>query len=131
MHWLKEADLNTKLFHLSATTRSKFKSINMILNEDNQGVNDQVRLCDVAKIYFNKLLAAKEGVYDAVMTHIQLKINMEDNTKLLAPFTKAELYEAMKHMHQDKSSRLDGFNPTFYHNFWEVCGDDLMTTTTR
>jgi hypothetical protein len=28
-------------------------------------------------------------------------------------------------MHPDKALGPDGFNPTFYQHFWNVCGDDI------
>lgn len=108
---MRDGDLNTKFFHLSATTRRRFKNINMLLNEENQVIKDQAGLYDVAKSYFRKLFEAKEGVYDPVLAHIYPRINVVDNTKLLDPINKAELYEALKHIHPDTSPGTNGFNP--------------------
>lgn len=55
---------------------------------------------------------------------------MEDNLELLAPFCE-EFKDALFQMHSDKSSGLDGLNPTFYQKFWELCGMEIFNTTTK
>jgi hypothetical protein len=36
MHWLKEGDLNTKFFHISATARRRRKNVSMHVNEEGE-----------------------------------------------------------------------------------------------
>jgi hypothetical protein len=57
MHWLKEGDLNTKFFHMSATARSKVKKIEKLKNEDDEVVTGQHNLCEVARKYFQELFS--------------------------------------------------------------------------
>jgi hypothetical protein len=35
MHWLKDEDLNTKLFHMSASARARRKKIEKLVNDMN------------------------------------------------------------------------------------------------
>lgn len=46
-------------------------------------------------------------------------INHDDNETLIKPFTSQEV-EAMKTMHLDKSSSLDGFSDAFYKFSWDI-----------
>ena len=126
MHWLKDGDLNTKFFHLSASSRHKLKRIEKLLNEQDIMVSNQVDLCGVAKRYFDKLFQAKGGAHDQVLHLIQQKITDEDNDFLLQSITKEELHTTLFQMHPDKSPGSYGFNPAFYQRFWEICGDDVF-----
>jgi hypothetical protein len=53
-------------------------------------------------------------------------VSAEDNVSLVAPVTKEEVRVALFQMHPDKSPGPDGFNPAFYQNFWELCGDEVF-----
>ena len=44
---------------------------------------------------------------------------------LLAPFSEIEIQVGIFSMHQDKSLRLDGMNPTFFQNFWHIIGKGI------
>ncbi|KAK2423594.1 hypothetical protein QL285_034041 [Trifolium repens] len=126
MHWLKDGNLNTKFFHLSATTRQQAKKIVKLVNDDNNTVTTQPELCDVALSYFNNLFKANSTVHDPVLSLIAPKITQEDNDCLLMPITKEELREALFQMHPDKAPGPDDFNPAFYQHFWELCGNDIF-----
>jgi hypothetical protein len=125
MHWLKEGDLNTKFFHLSASIRSKAKKIDKLITGENMEVKTQPEICEVAKNYFDQLFKAKASVHDPILSLITPKITQEDNDKLTAPVTKEEIHEALTQMHPDKAPGPDGFNPAFYQHFWNICGDDI------
>ncbi|KAK2365796.1 hypothetical protein QL285_079253 [Trifolium repens] len=126
MHWLKDGDLNTKFFHLSASVRSRFKRIDKLLNEDNVIVRKHADLCEVAHRYFDNLFKANHGAHDPVLQLITPKITDEDNIALTAPITKEELKCSLFEMHPDKSPGPDGFNPAFFQRFWNLCGDDVF-----
>lgn len=57
---------------------------------------------------------------------IQPRISTEDNNRLTVPLVKEELHATLLEMHPNKSLGPDGFNPTFYQNFWDVCGNDVL-----
>jgi hypothetical protein len=126
MHWLKEGDLNTRFFHMSANARSKVKRVVKLVNEEDVAVTKQEELCEVAKRYFDSLFKSVEGNHDLVLSIINQKVTEADNEMLTAPITKEEIYTALMQMHPDKSPGPDGFNPAFYQHFWHVCGDDIF-----
>ncbi|GAU29062.1 hypothetical protein TSUD_278180, partial [Trifolium subterraneum] len=68
----------------------------------------------------------RDGDHGPVLNLIQPKVTDDDNLVLTAPITKAEIQQALFHMHPDKSPGPDGFNPAFYQRFWEQCSDDIF-----
>jgi hypothetical protein len=127
MHWLTEGDLNTKFFHMSATARSKVKKIERLKNEEGEIITGQQNLCEVARKCFQELFSPKGSFLDPVLSLISPRVSTEDNASLEAPVTKEEVRVALLQMHPDKSPGPDGFNPAFYQNFWELCGDEVFT----
>ncbi|WJX23528.1 hypothetical protein P8452_12731 [Trifolium repens] len=126
MHWLREGDLNTKFFHMSANARGKVKKVVKLVNEENVMVTKQEELCEVAKQYFDSLFKASHGNHVPVLSLIQQRVTDEDNARLTSPILKEEIYNALMQMHPDKSPGPDGFNPAFYQHFWHLCGDDIF-----
>lgn len=54
------------------------------------------------------------------------KVSDEANTELENPFTKGELYNALKSMECGKAPGIDGIPVEFYKSLWPVLGDDLL-----
>jgi hypothetical protein len=127
MHWLKEGDLNTKFFHMSASVRNRRKKIVKLVNGANVEVKTQPEICEVALNYFDQLFKANSSVHDPILSLVVPKINEEDNEKLVAPITKEEVREALFQMHPDKAPGPDGFNPAFYQHF----GISVVMTSMR
>jgi hypothetical protein len=129
MHWLREGDLNTNFFHMTATSRQRKKKIDKLVNDENITVTTQPELCGVALKYFDHLFRASSTRHDPILSLIVPKITEEDNDRLVMPITKEELKEALFQMHPDKAPGPDGFNPAFYQHFWELCGNDVFEAT--
>ncbi|XP_058776514.1 uncharacterized protein LOC131650817 [Vicia villosa] len=126
-HWFRDGDRNTKFFHRTASVRRNSQQISMLLNDEHVEIRDQEGLCGVAKNYFEELFKEKAGTYEPVLALIHPLISSTDNESLTAPLSKDELYMALSQMHPNKSPGPDGFNPAFYQNFWDICGDDIFT----
>jgi hypothetical protein len=103
MHWLKEGDLNTNFFHMSASSRQRAKKIVKLINDENRTVTTQPELCEVALNYFNNLFKANSSIHDPILSLIAPRITQEDNDHLVLPITKEELREALFQMHPDKA----------------------------
>ncbi|CAK8568525.1 unnamed protein product [Lathyrus sativus] len=125
MHWLRSGDRNTTFFHCSTTARKKFQQIQLLIDDNDNEVREHNGMCNIAKDYFDNLFLAGQGVYEPVLELIQPTISADDNSKLLSPISKEELFNALSTMHPDKSPGPDGFNPAFYQKFWHLCGDDI------
>jgi hypothetical protein len=63
MYWLKDGDLNTKFFHMSASNRHRAKKIVKLVNDENVTVTAQPDLCDVALKYFHELFKANSSMH--------------------------------------------------------------------
>ncbi|GAU35387.1 hypothetical protein TSUD_160380 [Trifolium subterraneum] len=129
IHWLKEGDLNTKFFHMSASVRAKSKKIDKLVNEANIEVTTQQEICEVARNYLDQLFQANTSSHDPVLSLISPRVSQEENDRLVAPITKVELKNALFQMQPDKSPGPDGFNPAFYQHFWNICGDGIFEAT--
>jgi hypothetical protein len=79
MHWLKEGDLNTKFFHISATARRRRKNVSMHVNEEGEEVSTQQGLCELAQKYFDELFKPSNGAHEPVLRLIRNKISPDDN----------------------------------------------------
>jgi hypothetical protein len=74
MHWLKECDLNTKFFHMAASTRQRVKRIDKLVTEENIEVRTQPQMCEVALNYFNHLFKANASSHDPILSLINPKV---------------------------------------------------------
>ncbi|GAU34127.1 hypothetical protein TSUD_66060 [Trifolium subterraneum] len=91
MHWLQEADMNTRFFHMSATAHSKQKKVTKLIADNGTEAHAQEELCEVAKSYFDTLFKPRDGDYDPVLNLIQPRVTDDDNFFLTAPITKVEI----------------------------------------
>jgi hypothetical protein len=96
------------------------------VNDENVVVTTQPELCKAALNYFNHLFKANSVVHEPILSLISSKITQEDNERLEMRITREELKAALFEMHPDKAPGPDGFNPTFYQHFWDICGDNVF-----
>uniref|UniRef100_A0A803P4A6 Reverse transcriptase domain-containing protein n=1 Tax=Cannabis sativa TaxID=3483 RepID=A0A803P4A6_CANSA len=54
-------------------------------------------------------------------------LNLEQQVKLIRPFTKDDVKKALFSIHTTKSPGLDGFGSGFYKSLWSNIGDDVST----
>ena len=125
-HWLRDGDLNTKFFHVTASSRRIINRIHSLMDSDNNRVTDDNKLCDVARNYIVDLFQEQNSDIDPLIEAINASISIEDNNRLLAPFLIEEFKEALFSMKPDKCPGPDGFNPGFFQKFWASCGEELF-----
>jgi len=125
-HWYRDGDLNTKNFHVAATSRKKVNKILSLESDEGIRTTNDVGMRAIAKNYFEELFEGHQSVRSPVINFLNEVIVDEDNAQLTAPFCKEESKEAMFSMQPDKCPGPDGFNPGFYQHFWSVCSDDIF-----
>ena len=76
--------------------------------------------------YFTDLFSSSGSNSEAVTSSVMTSITAEQNRILLAPFTDADVKEALFSMHPDKSPGPDGMNPAFYKKIWHIMGRDIL-----
>jgi hypothetical protein len=59
---------------------------------------------------------------EAVLDTVPVKVSPEMNAKLIAPYTEAEVKEALFQMFPTKSPGLDGFPAHFFQHHWDLYG---------
>lgn len=83
---------------------------------------------DIISEYYEKLFCSTRPSHrdlEEVLQHVQARMNTEINSDLLKPYSKEEIYAALKQMHPCKAPGPDGMHAIFYQRFWIIIGDDI------
>jgi hypothetical protein len=62
----------------------------------------------------------------AFLSHVPRRVNEEDNTSLLKPFSEDEINNVIWMMEPDKAPGPDGFSIHFYRICWDIIKADLF-----
>jgi len=123
--WYRDGDLNTKYFHAVATSRKKINRITHLENSGGLVCGKKEELQTIARDYFSELFTKLPSNRASVVSLVPTSIMDEDNFSLTVNFTIEEFRTAVFSMQADKCPGPDDFNPGFYHNFWEMCGQEV------
>lgn len=123
-HWLKEGDRNTRFFHRYATGRRRKNKLYKIQNEEGDWVEEEA-MHKVITEYYTTIFSSNTSVLTGFEGIRARKISQVNNEKLMKPFTREEVREALFFMGADKSPGPDGINPGFYQAFWNIIGEIL------
>ncbi|XP_019163057.1 PREDICTED: uncharacterized protein LOC109159400 [Ipomoea nil] len=125
-HWLREGDMNTRFFHLSASNRKRKNQLLKLRNGEGSWVEGQGLESLVVSYY--------EGIFTSggcrganFFESLQPCVTGDMNEELVRPFNAEEVREAVFAMSPDKALGPDSMNPGFFQNFWEVVGRDVIT----
>lgn len=111
----------------------------MLKNDEVIWVDTPHRIEVLFQDYFKKLFIPATGAtldntqhsldIDLVLQELHLpQISNIDSNMLLAPITNEEIQDAMFHIANDKSPRLDGFPSMFFKIHWECVGPSITQT---
>jgi len=68
----------------------------------------------------------QDSDFSSVIDIINPSISVNDNDMLTEPFTRVGFRYSIFSMHRDKCSDPDGYSPSFYQHFWNLCSDDIF-----
>jgi hypothetical protein len=125
-----KGDNNTKYLHMAAN--EKMRKTRIFRLEQDEGVieGDELIKSYTTKIYKNLFGSSEAGrlsLNESLVEDIPQVTNIESEM-LVAEFSKKEIREAIFQMKHNKAPRPDGFPAEFYHVFWSLIKDDLMTS---
>jgi hypothetical protein len=111
VHWLKEGDVNMKLFHQYARYRKKKNFVAKLNSEGNSFTehNDKAKLVHE---YYSSLLGCCLDRSASINLDV-LGIQADDLAVLDSPFTEHEIWEVIKGLPSDKAPGPDGFTGRF------------------
>lgn len=115
-----------RFFHSSASTRKKTNKITQLIKNNGERVEDHEGLCAIVRDYFSESFEGNSENVDAEFIVGKRTVSVEQNLKLVEEFTFEEFTLAIKDMHPDKASGLDGLNPAFFQSFWSVMGQEVF-----
>ncbi|KAG2656080.1 hypothetical protein PVAP13_1KG057385 [Panicum virgatum] len=123
-----EGDRNTAYFQAVANYRSRKKRVDSLMGP--QGlVYDQTGMMKIA-LDFYKDLFAKEGRGDLTLSRDFWSprdlVTEEENDILCAPFSEAEIKEAIFSCYAEGAPGPDGLPFLFYQKFWDLIKEDLV-----
>ena len=84
-HLYNDGDLNTKFFHVSATSCKKLNWILSLENDVGDRVFDEQGMCQIAKGYFEDLFPDNHNSCALVIEVIKQVVYEKDNDFLIAP----------------------------------------------
>ena len=120
-------DHNTKYFHSKASGRKKKNTITRLLDDMGVWRETTLGVAEVAVSYFEKLYTTSHlDRIQEVTDAMESKVSVEMNQDLIKQFTKEEVDVALKQMHPTKAPDQDGMFAVFYHNFWDIVGNDVV-----
>lgn len=119
---LLEGDANTSYLHMSANGRKRKNTV-VSLDHDGMTVTDQNEIRDIIYGYYKQLFGAeaKERAHLAANAwEVVGRVDEEQRTKLVKPFTIEEAEQVVKEMMENTAPGPDGLSVTFFKNFWET-----------
>lgn len=123
--WIKEGDKNTKYFHTLALIRKRKNTISTLFS-NGVCVSDPAGIHKEAISYF-KTLFKEEYPSRPVIEDLNFnKINPEQASFLVSPFSRTEIEEAVESCNAQKAPGPDGFNFRFIKESWEVIKEDVF-----
>ncbi|KAH1130307.1 hypothetical protein J1N35_001685 [Gossypium stocksii] len=83
---------------------------------------------EITRSYFQNLFAAgRRGDYEHLLSGINCCISEEDNTRLIAGYTKEEIQEALSELGPTKAPGEDGLPALFYQKCWPIIGEEVAS----
>ena len=117
--WLQEGDLNTQLFHKIIKWRSNKNRLNGVF-VGNEWCEEPSRVKgEVLRFYKERFTGSRQ--IQLLLDNVPVpNINSEDNRALIKVIFMEEVKQVVWDCGSNKSPGPDGFNFSFFKEFWEI-----------
>jgi hypothetical protein len=126
IHWLKEGDANTRLFHSQARHRKR-KNFIAKLQSGNQAATSHEEKAEMLQNFYEGLIGTREQ-RDQTIDLEAIRIQQHDLHSLESPISEEEVWNTIKNLPVDKAPGPDGFTGRFYKICWDIIKGDIMAT---
>ncbi|EPS61968.1 hypothetical protein M569_12826, partial [Genlisea aurea] len=116
-HWLAKGDRNTAYFHACASARRDRNRISIVIDSEGRQQNSPEGIKMAFSDYFTKIFSSTSPNPKMLLRATQsVTISLTDAIResLSSPFTKEEIWPALKQMKPLSSPGPDGFPPVFF-----------------
>ena len=122
--WLKEGDANSKYFHRCVKARASQNSLKAI-NINDVWVDSPSKVKKAVVDYF-KIQVVDTSWERPTLDGVDFaRLSLEENRGLIAPFSLLEIEEVIKSSDGSKSPGPDGFNFSFFKEFWYLLKHEI------
>lgn len=95
--------------------------------EDGKETEEINEMEGIARSYFQNLFPTRRGNYEHLLTGINRCIFEEDNSQLIARYTKEESQLALSELGPTKAPGEHGFSALCYQKCWSIVGEDVSS----
>ncbi|CAA7060939.1 unnamed protein product [Microthlaspi erraticum] len=126
--YIAHGDRNTRYFHTSTVIRRRRNRIKSLKDDGGQWVSSQSELEALAVGYYKRLYSMDdvEQVVEKLPPEGFSGLRSDDITLLERAFVPDDVDGAIQSMGRYKAPGLDGFQPVFYHDCWEIVGRSVQ-----
>ena len=129
--WLREANKNSKYFHLSIVIRRRRNSIDAIKSDTGGWITDKKSIREHFLLKFRKLFKEETVDFPENLDNlIPPSIMVDDNEDLCRIPSPLEIKKTLFDMPAQKAPGPDGFPILFYKRYWDVVGTNVIKAVT-
>ncbi|XP_057452783.1 uncharacterized protein LOC130744629 [Lotus japonicus] len=125
MKWVKEGDRNTRFFHRVCKEKASSRSL-VNLRVDNQVCEEPGMIKQAVFDHFQAFFKAGARGSLRLTGEGFCKVTPEDKILLEVAFIEEEVWAAVMACDGNRAPGPDGFNFTFFREFWSLIKDDIM-----
>ncbi|KAL2933146.1 hypothetical protein RDABS01_016265 [Bienertia sinuspersici] len=121
-------DSNSKIFYNSLKARSSRNTINRLMDNRGNWIEDMNDITKAFTKFYKTLLSGGEHRTQVNPEVVQLGVILTDQHKKLlsCKFTDKEIKQAMFSIPSNKAPGLDGYNSQFFKTAWPIVGKDVI-----
>lgn len=123
--WIKFGNKNTKFFHTQTIIRRRRNKISGINIDGIWCTNDEVIKREVLSFFRNLFQSSNFCQPECLQLHHIPQVDQDLYNSLIQNVSMEDVKNAMFSMNSYKAPGVDGFQPVFYKNFWNVVANDV------